>query len=126
MGHLLIIDLDTLVGMLTNRDMRFESDPSIKASALMTTGDLITVREGAGREEARNLLRTRKIERVIVADDQNRAVGLITMKDIEKAQGLPERRQDEQGRLLVGAASTVGDAASSAPWLWPTPAPTWW
>ena len=58
-----------LVGMLTNRDMRFESDPSIKASALMTTGDLITVREGAGREEARNLLRTRKIERVIVVDD---------------------------------------------------------
>ena len=99
-----------LVGMLTNRDMRFESDPSIKASALMTTGDLITVREGAGRDEARNLLRTRKIERVIVVDDQNRAVGLITMKDIEKAQAFPNAAKDEQGRLLVGAASTVGDA----------------
>ncbi|MFC5371601.1 IMP dehydrogenase [Brevundimonas faecalis] len=99
-----------LVGMLTNRDMRFESDPSIKASALMTTGDLITVREGAGREEAWNLLRTRKIERVIVVDDQNRAVGLITMKDIEKAQAFPNAAKDEQGRLLVGAASTVGDA----------------
>ena len=99
-----------LVGMLTNRDMRFESDPSIKASALMTTGDLITVREGAGREEARNLLRTRKIERVIVVDEDYRAVGLITMKDIEKAQAFPNAAKDEQGRLLVGAASTVGDA----------------
>jgi len=99
-----------LVGMLTHRDMRFESDPSIKASALMTTGDLITVREGAGREEARNLLRTRKIERVIVVDEDYRAVGLITMKDIEKAQAFPNAAKDEQGRLLVGAASTVGDA----------------
>lgn len=99
-----------LVGMLTNRDMRFESDPSIKASALMTTGDLITVREGAGREEAWNLLRTRKIERVIVVDEAYRAVGLITMKDIEKAQAFPNAAKDEQGRLLVGAASTVGDA----------------
>lgn len=99
-----------LVGMLTNRDMRFESDPSIKASALMTTGDLITVREGAGREEARELLRTRKIERVIVVDEDYRAVGLITMKDIEKAQAFPNAAKDEQGRLLVGAASTIGDS----------------
>ncbi|MGH7027803.1 IMP dehydrogenase [Brevundimonas sp.] len=99
-----------LVGMLTNRDMRFESDPSIKASALMTTGDLITVREGAGREEAWNLLRTRKIERVIVVDEAYRAVGLITMKDIEKAHAFPNAAKDEQGRLLVGAASTVGDS----------------
>jgi len=99
-----------LVGMLTNRDMRFENDPSIKAAALMTTGDLITVREGAGREEAQNLLRTRKIERVIVVDEDYRAVGLITMKDIQKAQAFPSAAKDEQGRLLVGAASTVGDA----------------
>ncbi|MGH6977753.1 MAG: IMP dehydrogenase, partial [Brevundimonas sp.] len=99
-----------LVGMLTNRDMRFEGDPSIKASALMTTGDLITVREGAGREEARELLRTRKIERVIVVDEDYRAVGLITMKDIEKAQAFPSAAKDEQGRLLVGAASTIGDS----------------
>ena len=99
-----------LVGMLTNRDMRFESDPSIKAAALMTTGDLITVREGAGRMEAQELLRTRKIERVIVVDDDYRAVGLITMKDIQKAQAFPSAAKDEQGRLLVGAASTVGDS----------------
>ena len=99
-----------LVGMLTNRDMRFENDPNLKAAALMTTSDLITVREGAGRDEARELLRTRKIERVIVVDEDYRAVGLITMKDIEKAQAFPNAAKDEQGRLLVGAASTVGDA----------------
>ncbi len=99
-----------LVGMLTNRDMRFENDPNIKAAALMTTGDLITVREGAGRMEAQELLRTRKIERVIVVDEAYRAVGLITMKDIQKAQAFPNAAKDEQGRLLVGAASTVGDS----------------
>jgi IMP dehydrogenase len=99
-----------LVGILTNRDMRFDTDPNRKAAELMTTGDLVTVREGAGRDEARALLRDRKIERVIVVDEAYRAVGLITMKDIEKAQAHPHAAKDEQGRLLVGAASTVGDA----------------
>lgn len=99
-----------LVGMLTNRDMRFESDPNRKAAELMTTGDLATLREGAGKEAARELLKTRKIERVIVVDEDQRAVGLITMKDIEKAQAFPNAAKDEQGRLLVGAASTVGDS----------------
>ena len=100
-----------LVGMLTNRDMRFETDLNLKAAELMTTGELITLREGsAGREAAQELLRTRKIERVIVVDDAYRAVGLITMKDIQKAQAFPNACKDEQGRLRVGAASTVGDA----------------
>ena len=99
-----------LVGILTNRDMRFDTDPNRKAIELMTTGDLVTVREGAGRDEARALLRDRKIERVIVVDEAYRATGLITMKDIEKAQAHPHAAKDEQGRLLVGAASTVGDA----------------
>jgi IMP dehydrogenase len=99
-----------LVGMLTNRDMRFESDLSRKAAELMTTGPLFTVREGAGRQEAIAILRERKIERVVVIDDQDRAVGLITMKDIQKAQAFPHAAKDEQGRLLVGAASTVGDS----------------
>ena len=99
-----------LVGILTNRDMRFDTDPNRKAAELMTSTDLITVREGAGRDEARELLRTRKIERVIVVDEDYRATGLITMKDIEKAQAHPHAAKDEQGRLLVGAASTVGDA----------------
>ena len=99
-----------LVGILTNRDMRFDTDPNTRAADLMTTGDLVTVREGAGRDEARTLLRTRKIERVIVVDEDYRATGLITMKDIEKAQAHPHAAKDDQGRLLVGAASTVGDA----------------
>jgi len=99
-----------LVGILTNRDMRFDTDPNRKAGELMTRGDLITVREGAGRDEARALLRDRKIERVIVVDEDYRATGLITMKDIEKAQAHPHAAKDDQGRLLVGAASTVGDA----------------
>ncbi len=99
-----------LLGILTNRDMRFDTDPNRKAADLMTAADLVTVREGAGKEEARELLRTRKIERVIVVDEDYRATGLITMKDIEKAQAHPHAAKDEQGRLLVGAASTVGDA----------------
>ena len=99
-----------LVGMLTNRDMRFESDLNRKAAELMTTGPLFTVREGAGRQEAVAILRDRKIERVVVVDEQDRAVGLITMKDIQKAQAFPHAAKDEQGRLLVGAASTVGDS----------------
>jgi IMP dehydrogenase len=107
-----VVDRTTgkLVGMLTNRDMRFESDPNRKAADLMTTGELVTLREGAGKEAARELLRTRKIERVIVVDEDHRAVGLITMKDIEKAQAFPNAAKDDQGRLLVGAASTVGDS----------------
>jgi IMP dehydrogenase len=107
-----VVDPETgkLVGILTNRDMRFDTDPNRKAIELMTRGDLVTVREGAGRDEARALLRDRKIERVIVVDEHYRATGLITMKDIEKAQAHPHAAKDDQGRLLVGAASTVGDA----------------
>ena len=106
-----VVDGDgRLVGILTNRDMRFDTDPNKKAGELMTSGELITVREGAGKDEARELLRTRKIERVIVVDEAYRAVGLITMKDIDKAQAHPNAAKDDHGRLLVGAASTVGDA----------------
>jgi IMP dehydrogenase len=99
-----------LVGILTNRDMRFEGDPKVPASALMTRENLITVREGVDPREARELLRKHKIERLIVVDDAYRAVGLITVKDIEKAQAHPLAAKDDKGRLLVGAASTVGDA----------------
>ena len=99
-----------LVGILTNRDMRFEGDDKVPASALMTRDNLITVSEGVDQREARELLRKHKIERLIVVDDAYRAVGLITVKDIEKAQAHPLAAKDDKGRLLVGAASTVGDA----------------
>ena len=99
-----------LVGILTNRDMRFEASDAMPASAVMTTEGLVTVREGVSQEEARRLLRQHKIERLIVVDDDYRAVGLITVKDMEKAEAHPAAAKDGQGRLLVGAASTVGDA----------------
>ena len=98
-----------LVGVITNRDVRFETDDAAPASALMTTEGLITVREGVDTHEARALLRKEKIERLIVVDDDYRAVGLITVKDIDKAAAFPFAAKDGQGRLLVGAASTVGD-----------------
>jgi IMP dehydrogenase len=99
-----------LVGILTNRDMRFESSDKTPASALMTKEGLVTVREGVTQDEARRLLRQHKIERLIVVDDDYRAVGLITVKDMEKAEAHPNAAKDAHGRLLVGAASTVGDA----------------
>jgi IMP dehydrogenase len=99
-----------LVGILTNRDMRFARSDDMPASALMTREGLITVREGCGQEEARDLLRRHKIERLIVVDDDYRAVGLITVKDMEKAEAHPNAAKDTRGRLLVGGASTVGDA----------------
>ncbi|HEY1928114.1 MAG TPA: IMP dehydrogenase [Caulobacteraceae bacterium] len=99
-----------LVGILTNRDMRFEGGSDVPASKLMTTENLVTVREGVSQEIARDLLKRHKIERLIVVDDDYRAVGLITVKDMEKAEAHPHAAKDSRGRLLVGAASTVGDA----------------
>jgi len=98
-----------LVGILTNRDMRFESNGKKRAAEMMTRDGLITVREGAGQAEVRSLLQQHKIERIIVVDEDFRAVGLVTVKDMEKAQAFPNAAKDEQGRLRVGAASTVGD-----------------
>jgi len=98
-----------LVGILTHRDMRFEIDQNIPAHALMTTENLATIREGANPAEARALLQRRKIERLVVVDEAYRAVGLITVKDMDKAEAYPLAAKDNQGRLLVGAASTVGD-----------------
>ena len=99
-----------LVGILTNRDMRFELNDDLPAREIMTSEGLVTVREGTSQEAARELLRKHRIERIVVVDDAYRAVGLITVKDMEKAQAHPSAAKDAQGRLLVGAASTVGDA----------------
>jgi IMP dehydrogenase len=99
-----------LVGILTNRDVRFASDPSEKVAALMTRDDLVTVRESVDQEEAKRLLHQHRIEKLLVVDDDYRCVGLITVKDIEKSRLNPHATKDEQGRLRVAAASTVGDA----------------
>jgi len=98
-----------LVGILTNRDMRF-ADMNERVADLMTKSNLITVRDGVNEGEAKKLLHKHRIERVIVVDDANKVTGLITVKDFEKAQAFPNRAKDERGRLLVGAASTIGDA----------------
>jgi IMP dehydrogenase len=98
-----------LVGILTNRDMRFEIGPDVPAKALMTKDNLVVVKEGVSQADATDLLRRYKIERLIVVDDDYRAVGLITVKDMEKAEAFPIAAKDGKGRLLVGAASTVGD-----------------
>src|ERR1700760_1106269 len=109
-GFPVVDDNGKLVGILTNRDMRFEGSGDVPAKALMTHENLITVKEGVSQDEARDLLRRNKIERLIVVDGDYRAVGLITVKDMEKSEAHPNAAKDAQGRLLVGAASTVGDA----------------
>ncbi len=98
-----------LVGILTNRDVRFANDPEQRVSELMTKDKLVTVREGVSQEEAKRLLHQRRIEKLLVVDDRYRCVGLITVKDIEKAVTNPNACKDEQGRLRVAAATTVGD-----------------
>ncbi|MEM6537185.1 MAG: IMP dehydrogenase [Pseudomonadota bacterium] len=98
-----------LVGILTNRDMRFATDPAQPVSELMTKDDLATVKSGASQDEVMRLLHQRRIERVIVVDDAYRCIGLITVKDIDKAQTHPLATKDPEGRLRVAAASTVGD-----------------
>jgi IMP dehydrogenase len=98
-----------LVGILTNRDMRFASNPKQKIAELMTKDNLVTVRSGASQEEITRLLHQHRIERLIVVDEAYRCIGLITVKDIEKAQKFPNAAKDAEGRLRVAAASTVGD-----------------
>jgi IMP dehydrogenase len=99
-----------LVGILTNRDVRFAENPGQPVRELMTRENLATVREGVGEDEARRLLHQRRIEKLLVVDDNFRCTGLITVKDIEKAVNYPEATKDASGRLRVAAATTVGDA----------------
>lgn len=98
-----------LVGILTNRDVRFAENPSQPVRELMTTENLATVPLGTSQEDARRLLHQRRIEKLLVVDDDYRCIGLITVKDIEKAVNYPDATKDEAGRLRVAAATTVGD-----------------
>ena len=98
-----------LVGILTNRDVRFATDPEQRVYELMTKDKLITVHEGVGQDEAKRLLHQHRIEKLLVVDEHYRCVGLITVKDIEKAVANPNAAKDEQGRLRVAAATTVGE-----------------
>ena len=98
-----------LVGIVTNRDVRFAKDGNELVGSLMTR-ELVTVKEGTTDEEAKRLLHENRIERVLVVDKKYRCVGLITVKDMEKAKSYPNACKDAEGRLRVAAASTVGDA----------------
>jgi len=103
-----------LVGILTNRDVRFATDPKQKIKELMTQNSkskpLVTVNEGVALEEAKRLLHKYRIEKLVVVDEKFACVGLITVKDMEKAQAYPNACKDGKGRLRVAAATGVGDA----------------
>ncbi|MGE3067403.1 MAG: IMP dehydrogenase [Hyphomicrobiaceae bacterium] len=98
-----------LVGILTNRDVRFANNPATPVAELMTKEKLITVGEGVTRAEAQRLLHQNRIEKLLVVDQDYHCIGLITVKDIEKARKYPNACTDEQGRLRVAAATSVGD-----------------
>ena len=96
-----------LVGILTNRDVRFATDPNQKVADLMTR-TVVTVKDGTATDEARRLLHEHRIEKLVVVDADDNCIGLITVKDMEKAQNHPLASKDERGRLLVAAATGAG------------------
>ncbi|MFZ4689425.1 MAG: IMP dehydrogenase [Polymorphobacter sp.] len=98
-----------LIGIVTNRDMRFAENADQPISELMTRDNLITVRPGTTENEARRILHSNRIEKLLVIDDNGRCIGLITVKDIERAVTYPSATKDAAGRLRVAAATTVGD-----------------
>mgnify|MGYP003346812905 FL=1 len=97
-----------LVGILTNRDVRFASNPNQPVRELMTRDNLVTVKEGISHAEAKRLLHKHRLEKLLVVDDAYRCIGLITVKDIEKAQSHPNACKDDKGRLRVAAAVGTG------------------
>jgi len=99
---------DKLVGIVTNRDVRFVTDPGTSVSEVMTSRNLITVPEGISDEEAKRHLHQNRIEKLLVVDEENQLKGLITIKDIEKVKKYPNACKDDKGRLRVGAAVGVG------------------
>ncbi len=109
-GFPIVDDGNRLVGILTNRDMRFAEDPSTPVSSLMTRSNLATVREPVDLDAAKRILHDRRIEKLIVVDGAGACTGLLTVKDIQKSVLNPNACKDRLGRLRVAAASTVGDA----------------
>ncbi|WP_339107089.1 IMP dehydrogenase [Thioclava sp. GXIMD4216] len=106
-----VVDADNrLVGIVTNRDMRFASDAKTPVSAMMTKDNLAILQEPADRDEARKLMKERRIEKLLVTDANGHLTGLLTLKDSDKAVLNPLACKDDKGRLRVAAASTVGDA----------------
>ena len=107
-GVPVVDETNILIGILTNRDMRFISDMSLKVSDVMTPCPLVTAKEGTTLEDASKVLQKHKIEKLPIVDDENKLIGLITIKDIEKKEKFPNANKDEHGRLRVAAAIGVG------------------
>ena len=107
-GVPVVDDNNILVGILTNRDMRFTKDFSQKAKDKMTSMPLVTAKEGTTLEEAADIMHANKIEKLPIVDSNNKLIGLITIKDINKKREHPNANKDEFGRLRVGAAIGVG------------------
>ncbi len=104
-----VVNGKILIGILTNRDIRFEEDHSLKVKDRMTSKNLITVPVGTTLENAKNILQKHRIEKLLVVDDSGDLKGLITVKDIQKKELFPNACKDKKGRLRVGAAVGVGD-----------------
>ncbi len=109
-GFPVVDDTGRVVGILTNRDMRFASDDNTPVHAMMTTDNLAILQEPADREEAISLMKARRIEKLLVTDKAGKLTGLLTLKDTEQAVLNPTACKDQLGRLRVAAATTVGDA----------------
>ena len=108
-GFPVVDERGRVLGIVTNRDMRFASDPKTPVRVMMTADNLAVLREPADRDEARSLMQARRIEKLLVTDGDGRLTGLLTLKDSEKAVLNPSACKDDLGRLRVAAASTVGD-----------------
>ena len=107
-GFPVIDDSGALVGIITNRDIRFVSDDSVKVSTMMTT-EVVTVPEHVDPEIAKKLLHQHRIEKLIVVDDEGRCAGMMTVRDIQRSRDNPKSCKDSQGRLRVAAATGTGD-----------------
>ncbi|MCV6596637.1 MAG: IMP dehydrogenase [Mangrovicoccus sp.] len=105
-----VVEEGRVVGIVTNRDMRFATDDATPVSVMMTSNDLAMLREPADLDEAKSLMKARRIEKLLVVDNDGKLTGLLTLKDTEQAVLNPQACKDQLGRLRVGAASTVGDA----------------
>ncbi|MFP3382922.1 MULTISPECIES: IMP dehydrogenase [Tritonibacter] len=109
-GFPVVDDSGRVVGIVTNRDMRFASDDNTPVSVMMTSDNLAMLREPAEREEAKSLMKARRIEKLLVTDQDGKLTGLLTLKDTEQAVLNPTACKDDLGRLRVAAASSVGDS----------------
>ncbi len=109
-GFPVVDDAGRVVGIMTNRDMRFATDDNTPVSVMMTSNDLAIVKAPTDLDEAKSIMQARRIEKLLVVDDTNKLTGLLTLKDLEQAVLNPQACKDDLGRLRVAAASTVGDA----------------